>query len=425
MPIKSLSQDIRVFIITIFAIAVNSVKAQNVTQMTNEPIPDEVIILIDSLEKAFSAIENEQNAKTKNLTLSNFRMLKGFTSTWEIGGQWHSQAPSILSRHNAYGTTPLAKGAAIWHSRWQRPFEVDSLRRWGVGYGFDWQRMTKSIHDKRQVNQAYIDVRYENIVATIGMKQQPEELGNDRLPLVQFHFATDRTLSFSNKMPWLKYKVAGAIGAMTGQSWNITTNELPHRQFHNKIAANALAELQATKSLNTKVLTLYETMQYASSGLDDWAKTMQIASRITLKKGDINASIADIRTFGKISMLWSPIYRLGHNIQSLSVSLPLADISISENRFCKWQFTSSLMPIPNLTLTLNCVYHPELLITGNEILATYTPSDVTLLLADIKYEIPWRLLPGLSVRVSYSTDFIPNVHNANSYFASLCWKRML
>ena len=81
---------------------------------------------------------------------------------------------------NRYGLSSLDEMNGYLRAGVERPLRTDSLRRWGVGYGVDVAvpyHFTSSV----VVQQAYAEARWLHGVLTVGSKQQPMELKNNRL----------------------------------------------------------------------------------------------------------------------------------------------------------------------------------------------------------------------------------------------------
>ena len=126
---------------------------------------------------------------------------------------------SSLKEWNGY-----VRGAVI------RPVRQDSARRWGVGYGID-VAVPTGYTSHVVVQQAYAEVRWLRGLLSVGAKEYPLELKNNRLssgsqtlginarPVPQVRLALPEywTLPFGGG--WLHMKAHVAYGVMTDQSW--------------------------------------------------------------------------------------------------------------------------------------------------------------------------------------------------------------
>lgn len=156
--------------------------------------------------------------------------LKGIQYEVEAQGSIsHGKTPLWLNA-NKYGLSSLEECNVYLRGAVTRPIGMDSIRRWGLGYGID---LALPYHYTSDiiVQQAYAQVRWLHGTLTIGSKHYPLEMKNDDLssgsqtlginarpvPQVRLALPDYWTLPFSNG--WLSVKGHVAYGRMTDDHW--------------------------------------------------------------------------------------------------------------------------------------------------------------------------------------------------------------
>ena len=81
---------------------------------------------------------------------------------------------------NKHGLGSLESSNGYVRAQVERPLSVDSLGRWGIGYGGDLV-LPMGYTSNLVVQQCYAEARYLHGVLTLGQKEQPMELRNQRL----------------------------------------------------------------------------------------------------------------------------------------------------------------------------------------------------------------------------------------------------
>ena len=151
---------------------------------------------------------------------------------------------------NKYGLSSLEKQNGYVRGAVVRPLEVDSARRWGIGYGLD---VAGAYHytSKPIVQQAFVEGRWLHGTLSVGSKEYPMELKNNRLssgsqtlginarpiPQVRLALADYWTLPILNG--WVHLKGHIAYGKTTDDRWQ---KDFTHQQskytedvlFHSK-----------------------------------------------------------------------------------------------------------------------------------------------------------------------------------------------
>lgn len=159
------------------------------------------------------------------------------------------QTPLWLNA-NKHGLSSLDKTNGYMRVALERPLQTDSARRWGLGYALD---VVAPLHYTSNVvvQQAYVEGRWLHGALTVGSKQWPMELKNNRLssgsqtlginarPVPQVRLALPNywTLPFAGG--WLQLKGHIAYGMMTDDNWqhdftNYQNSYADHVLYHSK-----------------------------------------------------------------------------------------------------------------------------------------------------------------------------------------------
>jgi hypothetical protein len=184
-------------------------------------------------------------AQEKENTLLNGLNLNIESSTVVSNGDF---APFWLSS-NRYGLTSVEANSNYERISLFRHYSNDSLRTWKIGYGLDVAIGVNSNYDYI-VQQAYADVVYKKIKLTVGAKQHPIDLRNNRLtsgglgiginahPVPQVRIEADY-FSMPGTNQWWKIRFRGSYGMTTDGRWQedfhaaksrYTTNTLYHEK---------------------------------------------------------------------------------------------------------------------------------------------------------------------------------------------------
>lgn len=151
---------------------------------------------------------------------------------------------------NKHGLSSLENSNGYLRGVLMRPLSVDSTRKWGVGYGVD-AAVAYGFTSRIIVQQAFAQLRWLHGVVTIGSKEYPMELKNNRLssgaqalginarpvPQVRLALADYWTLPFGRG--WLHMKGHIAYGKMTDDNWQHSFTEMRRKyadnvMFHSK-----------------------------------------------------------------------------------------------------------------------------------------------------------------------------------------------
>lgn len=81
---------------------------------------------------------------------------------------------------NKYGLSSLDQYNGYFRASAIRPLREDSLRRWGIGYGLD-LAVASHYTSKVMAQQAFVEARWLHGALTVGSKEYPMELKNNRL----------------------------------------------------------------------------------------------------------------------------------------------------------------------------------------------------------------------------------------------------
>ena len=131
---------------------------------------------------------------------------------------------------NKYGLSSLEKNNGYMRAAVIRPLQADSVRRWAIGYCLDMAAAMNYTSDV-VVQQAYVEARWLHGVLTLGAKEYPMEMKNQRLssgsqtlginarPVPQVRLALPQYWQLPIGGGWLHLKGHVAYGMMTDDSW--------------------------------------------------------------------------------------------------------------------------------------------------------------------------------------------------------------
>lgn len=141
---------------------------------------------------------------------------------------------------NKYGLSSLEKTNGYLRGAVIRPLEVDSARKWGVGYGVD---VAAAYHytSKPIVQQAFVEGRWLHGTLSVGSKEYPMELKNNQLssgsqtfginarPIPQVRIALADYWRLPILNGWLHLKGHIAYGKTTDDGWQ---KDFTHQTSH-------------------------------------------------------------------------------------------------------------------------------------------------------------------------------------------------
>ncbi len=151
---------------------------------------------------------------------------------------------------NRYGLSSLEKRNGYLRVRLDRPLRTDSARRWGIGYGLD-VAAASHFTSHMVVQQAYVEARWLHGVLTVGAKDYPMELKNNRLssgsqtlginarPVPQVRLALPEYWTVPLTKRWLHFKGHMAYGVYTDDGWQRDFTQrrsryVEHTLYHSK-----------------------------------------------------------------------------------------------------------------------------------------------------------------------------------------------
>ncbi|MCD8298117.1 MAG: capsule assembly Wzi family protein [Prevotella sp.] len=141
----------------------------------------------------------------------------------------HGLTPLWLNA-NRYGLSSLENSNGYLRASIIRPLRTDSVRRWGIGYGVD-LAVPYNFTSNFVVQQAFVEGRWLHGSLTVGSKEYPMELKNNRLssgsqtlginarPVPQVRIALPDYWVLPFGHDWLRLKGHIAYGMMTDQNW--------------------------------------------------------------------------------------------------------------------------------------------------------------------------------------------------------------
>lgn len=161
---------------------------------------------------------------------SGLQPMKGLEYRVEMQGSLSKGRTPLWLNVNRYGLSSLETANGYVRGGVVRPLSTDDGHKFGLGYGLD---VVLPVHysSKAVVQQAYVEGRWWHGTLTIGAKEEPMELKDNRLssgaqtlginarpvPQVRLALPDYWTLPFANG--WLHLKGHIAYGMMTDQNW--------------------------------------------------------------------------------------------------------------------------------------------------------------------------------------------------------------
>lgn len=148
----------------------------------------------------------------------------------EMQGSFSTEKTPLWLNANRQGMSSLEKNNGYLRGSLERPLQTDSARRWGIGYGVD-LAVASHYTSKVLLQQAYFEARWLHGVLTIGEKEFPLELKNDRLssgsqtlginarPVPQVRIALPEYFTIPVLGRWFHLKGHIAFGKFTDGDW--------------------------------------------------------------------------------------------------------------------------------------------------------------------------------------------------------------
>lgn len=183
-----------------------------------------ILVFLPSLSHAQYAWQEEQREA------SHIHLLKDIEYRVEMQGSVsHGKTPLWLNA-NKHGLSSLKEGNGYLRGSIMRPLNADSTRRWAIGFALDLV-VPISYTSNVVVQQAYAEARWLHGTLTVGAKEYPMELKNQKLssgsqtlginarPVPQVRIALPRYWTIPLGGRWLHLKGHIAYGMMTDNSW--------------------------------------------------------------------------------------------------------------------------------------------------------------------------------------------------------------
>lgn len=154
--------------------------------------------------------------------------------------------------NNRYGLSTTDPNSIWARAAIGRNVEADSARNWRIGYGLDLAGGISSNDTRFVIQQAFADLQYKAIRLSVGQKERPIELKNQRLstgdmvlsnnarPIPQVRLELPDFWTIPRTKGWLHLKAHIAYGIYTDNGWQDdftagTTNLRTHNSlFHSK-----------------------------------------------------------------------------------------------------------------------------------------------------------------------------------------------
>lgn len=168
----------------------------------------------------------------------------------ELQGTFSNHTTPLWLNANRYGLSSLERRNGYLRVQLERPLSTDSARRWGMGYGVD-VAAASHFTSHMVVQQAFFELRWLHGVLTVGAKDYPMELKNNRLssgsqtlginarPIPQVRLAVPEYWTVPLTNGWLHFKGHMAYGVYTDDGWqhDFTQRQsryVDHTLYHTK-----------------------------------------------------------------------------------------------------------------------------------------------------------------------------------------------
>jgi len=160
------------------------------------------------------------------------------TYTLEAQGSFSDGQTPLWLNANKHGLSSLERINGYIRGKAQRSIDVDSARRWAFGYGVD---VAIPFHYSSHVvvQQAYVEGRWLHGTLTIGQKEHPFQLKNNRLstgsqtlginarPIPELRVALPQYWTIPGTCGWVGLKGHIAYGKLTDSRWE---RDFTHQQ---------------------------------------------------------------------------------------------------------------------------------------------------------------------------------------------------
>ncbi|MDD6436877.1 MAG: capsule assembly Wzi family protein [Prevotella sp.] len=155
---------------------------------------------------------------------------RGLDYKIEFQGSYSEGNTPLWLNANRYGLSSLREKNGYVRGSLLRPLSTDSARRWGLGWGVDLVRPVRYT-SRFVVQQAFAEVRWLHGVLTVGSKEYPMQLKNNRLssgsqtlginarPVPQIRLAVPEYWTVPMTHHWLHFKGHIAYGKFTDSDW--------------------------------------------------------------------------------------------------------------------------------------------------------------------------------------------------------------
>ena len=181
---------------------------------------------------------------------SKWKALDGLRYDVEMQASVSDGKTPLWLNANRHGLSSLEETNGYLRAALTRPLQMDSTRRWGIGYGVD----VVGAHNYTSnyfVQQAFVEARWLHAVLSVGSKEYPMELKNNELssgsqtlginarPVPQVRLALPDYWIIPGTKGWLRMKGHIAYGMMTDDKWqkDFTSEQKSYSEkalFHSK-----------------------------------------------------------------------------------------------------------------------------------------------------------------------------------------------
>lgn len=269
----------------------------------------------------------------------------GWRVTMQTTNGWGDHTP-LWQNANRYGMGSTQKNNGYLQAGVYSPVPADSVRRWGFGYGLSLVGAWRAV-SPFYVQEAYAEARWLKGTLTVGSKEYPMELKNNRLssgsqtlginarPVPQVRLALPRYWTFAKGWLGLKGHIAYGIATDGGWQERFTTGASRYSKkvlYHSKagyLKVGNTARFPLSVELGLESACLFGGDFYrrrADGGLDHWSEPHDFGAFV-------DAFLPNDKNKGTDSYMNVPGNQIGSWVARVSYEAPSWQLGVYVDHF--------------------------------------------------------------------------------------------
>ena len=193
----------------------------------------------------------------------------------EMQGSFSNNSTPLWLNANKFGLSSLESNNGYLRAAVIRPLATDSTRRWGVGYGVDLVAPV-NYSSNAIVQQAFVEARWLHGTLSVGSKEYPMELRNNRLssgaqtlginsrPVPQVRLALTDYWTIPALGRWFQLKGHIAYGKLTDDNWQTDFTQRKSKFSENQLYHSKAGYLRIGKDEDYYPLSLELGLEMAA-----------------------------------------------------------------------------------------------------------------------------------------------------------------